>query len=269
MLRDILTAFTGVATWPCDEINYIWRHGNLRHRSDEFTADMATARVRRYIRSQFAWVAATYESTTVVEKTCANSLRVDFVDKILPEAKYVYIYRDGIDATGSAKLRWKAALDIPYLVKKVRFVPLLDLPYYAIRYIWSRLYRFFSNEKRLAFWGPTLPDMDTILERHTLIEVCALQWQQCVEKAEQAFLNIAGDRVHRVRYENFVNNPGQELRRILDFLEISANEDEVKRAVSSVSERSVGKGRASLDHRQTTHLESLLGDTLDRYGYRG
>ena len=24
MLRDILTNFEGIETWPCDEINYIW-----------------------------------------------------------------------------------------------------------------------------------------------------------------------------------------------------------------------------------------------------
>ena len=30
MLRDVLTSLDGVDTWPCDEINYIWRHGNIR-----------------------------------------------------------------------------------------------------------------------------------------------------------------------------------------------------------------------------------------------
>ena len=28
MLRDVLTSLPGFATWPCDEINLIWRHGN-------------------------------------------------------------------------------------------------------------------------------------------------------------------------------------------------------------------------------------------------
>ena len=31
----------------------------------------------------------------LVEKTCANSLRVPFVEKIVPEAKYIFIVRDG------------------------------------------------------------------------------------------------------------------------------------------------------------------------------
>ena len=36
MLRDVLCNLDGVGSWPCDEINYIWRHGNVKNPSDEF-----------------------------------------------------------------------------------------------------------------------------------------------------------------------------------------------------------------------------------------
>ncbi len=134
MLRDILTQFDGVATWPCDEINYIWRHGNIRCQTDCFEPHMARDSVRRYIREQFDWVAERYDARTVVEKTCANSLRVPFVDAVVPEARFVFIRRNGLDAVGSAMARWKAALDIPYLARKARFVPVIDIPWYAGRY---------------------------------------------------------------------------------------------------------------------------------------
>src|SRR5699024_12209800 len=102
MLRDVLCSLDHVATWPCDEINYIWRHGNLRYPSDELPPKRATVPVRRYIRRQFDWVMRRYGVRYVVEKTCANSLRVPFVDAVVPEAKYVFIRRDGLDAVGSA-----------------------------------------------------------------------------------------------------------------------------------------------------------------------
>ena len=38
ILRDVLTSFDGICTWPCDEINYIWRHGNAKYPSDELLA---------------------------------------------------------------------------------------------------------------------------------------------------------------------------------------------------------------------------------------
>ncbi|MFC2993570.1 sulfotransferase family protein [Halomonas tibetensis] len=269
MLRDVLCEFEGVATWPCDEINYLWRHGNVRHPSDEIPAERATPAVQAYMQKQFQWVSERYGAHTVVEKTCANSLRVPFVDCAVPDARYVYIYRDGLDTTGSAKLRWQAKLDIPYLLEKVRFVPLTDLPYYGTRYLWSRVYRLFSREKRLAFWGPALEDMPEILERHSLNEVCALQWQRCVENAEAAFADMPPDQVTRVRYEDFVREPEAQLKRLLAFLGLDVPEEELSRAVAGVSSRSIGKGRASLEEGEVKRLEYLIGETLERYGYRG
>lgn len=268
MLRDILTSFNGVATWPCDEINYLWRHGNVRYPSDELPAERVSSAVQAYMHKQFSWVAKRYGAHTVVEKTCANSLRVPFVDRAVPGAKYVYIYRDGVDTTGSAKLRWQAKLDIPYLMEKVRFVPLTDLPYYGTRYLWSRVYRLVSHDKRLAFWGPALDKMPEILERYSLNEVCAIQWQRCVENAESAFAEMPEDKVVRVRYEDFVRQPQVELSKIVDFLGLEVPDDVVQKAVSGVSSKSIGKGRASLEEAEVTRLESLVGVTLDRYGYR-
>src|SRR6056297_942955 len=211
MLRDVLTSLPGVATWPCDEINYIWRHGNVRYPSDEFTPEMARPEVCKYIRRQFVWAKRKYRAHTVVEKTCANSLRVGFVDRVVPEAKYIFIHRDGLDAVGSAIKRWKAELDIPYLARKARFVPLTDLPYYGTRYLLNRIHKIVSSQARLSFWGPKLDGMDDLLARYSLEEVCALQWQRCVENAADDFAKISGDRWIEVGYEDFVNSPGPEL----------------------------------------------------------
>ena len=50
----------------------------------------------------------------------------------------MFIVRDGVDAAVSASQRWSAALDLPYLAKKTRYVPVSDLPYYASRYAVAR-----------------------------------------------------------------------------------------------------------------------------------
>ena len=267
MLRDVLTSFEGIATWPCDEINYIWRHGNVRYPSDEIPAEHATPTVQKYIQQRFNDVRERYNADIVVEKTCANTLRVPFVDAVVPNAKYIFIYRDGIDATGSAKERWTAQLDIPYILEKVRFVPKADLPYYGLRYFWARVYRLISREKRLAFWGPALDNMQSILQNHTLNEVCALQWQRCVDSAEKAFSGMPADKVVRVRYEDFVHQPVQELARILEFIGKEVGPEKITKAVEGVSPRSLGKGRKALGEQEVANLEALVGDTLKRYDY--
>lgn len=267
MLRDVLTSFDGVVTWPCDEINYIWRHGNVRYPSDEISAQRATPAIKNYIQQRFSDIREKYSADVVVEKTCANSLRVPFVDAVLPNAKYIFIYRDGLDATGSAKERWTAKLDIPYILEKVRFVPKADLPYYGLRYFWARVYRFISREKRLAFWGPALDDMQNILQNHTLNEVCALQWQRCVDKAEEALSAMPQEKVIRVRYEDFVREPVLQLTRILEFMDRDIEPDKIAKAVEGVSPRSLGKGRKALGEEEVANLEALVGETLKRYDY--
>src|SRR5690606_11157777 len=116
----------------------------VRYHSDELPEQLATPFVQNYIRGCFSSLQKKTGAEIVLEKTCANSLRVPFVNKVLPDARYIFIYRDGIDATGSAKQRWTAELDIPYIMQKARFVPKLDLPYYATRYLWARVYRLIS-----------------------------------------------------------------------------------------------------------------------------
>ncbi|MDG6777375.1 sulfotransferase [Thiomicrorhabdus sp. zzn3] len=267
MLRDVLCEFQGVGTWPCDEINYIWRHGNIRSETDEYTIEMARPDVKKFIRKEFDQFAKQENLNFLIEKTCANSLRVPFVDQVVPEAKYIFIVRDGVDAVGSATLRWKAKLDIPYILKKVRYVPWSDLPYYGFRYIGSRIYKFFSKEQRLSFWGPQFNGLNEALDKYSLEEVCALQWQRCVDLSEDAFQKMSDDKIVRVKYEDFVSNPVDELTRILQELHIPFETIRAKEAVKSVTSRSIGKGRKALNDGQLKAVSGLLSETLQRYGY--
>ena len=267
MLRDMLVELPGVGTWPCDEINYIWRHGNLRYPSDDFTAEMASPKVQAYIVKQFDKLAHVKNLDTVIEKTCANSLRVGFVDKILPEAKYVFIVRDGMDAVGSALQRWTASLDIPYILQKARYVPITDLPYYALRYLFHRMYRLISREKRLALWGPAMDNIDDLLERYSLMEVCALQWKSCVDQAESDFTRISPENIIKIKYEDFVRDPVAEFARLAAFLNKDVPDTVNEYLRKNVRPNSVGKGRKALGEAAVEKLRPLIASTLGRYDY--
>ena len=267
MLRDVLCELDGVGTWPCDEINYIWRHGNISAETDQFERELATPAVKRYIRRQFDALAKKQRLNVVVEKTCANSLRVPFVNEVIPDARYIFIVRNGYDALASANLRWKAKLDIGYLLKKARYVPLLDLPFYAIRYVMNRIYRLFSGGQRLAFWGPKWGGMDDLLRNNSLETVCAVQWKQCVELAERGLENIDSKKVVALKYEDFVRDPEGELKRILDSFELTVPQEQISRATSGVRVSSVGKGKQQMEQPVVSSLEPLIGETLTRHGY--
>lgn len=267
MLRDVLTSLSGVSTWPCDEINYIWRHGNVRYPSDEFTADMATPDVQRYIRNQFDWLAGCHNAEIVVEKTCANSLRVPFVSRIIPNARYIFIKRDGLDVVASAVKRWKAGLDINYLLRKARFVPLPDLPYYLVKYLWNRLYRLASNENRLSFWGPRLRDMRVLMSQYTLEEVCMIQWKRCVEAADSALKKMDSDTYYELGYESFVKSPQDQFLKLVKFLNLNINEENLDEILKSVSTESVGTGRRVFSDAQIMKMLNIGNGTLRAHGY--
>lgn len=265
MLRDVLCRMPDYGTWPCDEINYIWRHGNMRFPHDAFPPELARPEVQAYLDRAFRSCARRSSCRNVVEKTCANTLRAGFVAAALPaQARFLHIVRDGGDVVASAGKRWKAKLDLPYLLKKARFVPPLDLPYYAARYLGARIYRLFDHEGRLSFWGPRYPGMEEDLQRLSLAEVCAWQWRHCVESSLADLAPLSPDRVLHLRYEEFVAAPEEQLRRIGLFLEEEWSEEERHAAVASVSKGSVGKGARELPEDQRQAIDEIVSPLMDR-----
>lgn len=267
MLRDIITQFPGFGTWPCDEINYIWRHGNACYPNDEFSVGQASESVKKFIQRAFACVARKQRLRYVVEKTCANSLRVVFANEVFPEAKFIFIVRDGRDVVASAMKRWVAPLDIPYLLKKARYLPVTDAPYYAIRYLRNRIFRIFSKEKRVSSWGPRFEGMDEMLDNKSLPEVCAAQWAHCVQRAAKDFDTMKSEKFLLVKYEEFVSHPVAELQRIADFLSVRLDNVRAAHMVASVITSSVGKWKTKLDGQIIETIIPYIGSTLKKYGY--
>lgn len=273
MLRDVLTRLDGVDTWPCDEINYIWRHGNRDEPTDELTPAHATPDVVDFIRCQFSrmvnsssLVRFPAEERFLVEKTCANSLRVSFVDTVFPEARYIFLVRDGRDVVASARRRWKAPIDVRYLMAKARFVPLGDLPYYSSRYLLNRLSKHRNSEKSLAAWGPKFQGMDQLSASKSLDHVCAAQWTRCVQSSSDAFEAMSSDKVLTVHYEQFVTQPLEVLQHITEFIGAKHDIETLQQACSEVREESVGKGKDEF-HDEKGELMKIMHATLARQGY--
>lgn len=258
ILRDALTRLPSLVTWPCDEINLMWRHGNVGHPNDALPADLATPAVQQYLRDRFDRLRARRGGGRVVEKTCANSLRVDFVDRVFPEATYLFIVRDAFDAVASAMRRWQAPLDLGYTLRKLRYVPLGDLPHYATRFVANRWHRLTSSDKRLATWGPIFEGMPGIAATAPLEELCALQWRHCVERAEERLVGMSPQRVLRLQYEDLATHPADTLEEVCDFLALEVGPDAIAAAVADVHADSVGKGSEQLTSAQIARIEQAI-----------
>jgi len=266
VLRDVLGSPASAVTWPCDEINYLWRHGNRAFPSDELPRVAATDSVRSFVRARFERLAGP-GITHVIEKTCANCLRVPFVDAILPDARYIHIVRDGRDAALSIMKRWTGGAALGYVLRKARFVPPVDVPYYAWRYLRSRLARFARPDGAVGSWGPRFDGIDELLREGPLSRVCAEQWRRCVREAADALERLPAERSIRVRYESFVEAPELEAARIADFVGLPPPDGGWRAHTTGVHRDGVGRWKA--EAQAIADLLPFLEPELQRLGYGG
>ena len=112
ILRDIITSDSDFSTWDCDEINLVWLYDNFNRSSDRFTRKHLTPQKIKFIKKQFSKIKKTNKNKLIVEKTCANSLRIDFIDGIFDNAKFIFIYRNGMDCISSTLIKRKTKFNL-------------------------------------------------------------------------------------------------------------------------------------------------------------
>jgi hypothetical protein len=267
MLRDTLAAASDLGVVEYD-VNYIWRAGNEHYPHDTLPADLAIPRVLRFVRKQLSRVAVGVPpSGRFVEKTVGNVLRVPFVHRIYPNAKYVFLIRDGRDVAESAMRCWQTPPDVGYLMAKLKTFPWLMGARYGVSYARRVLSRKLGLTPYLSSWGPRYNHIDDDVRQYPLLQVCARQWIACVEAYEQAKQLFKPNQIVEVRYEDVVANPCQMMKQLCDQLEVTDHGAVVDRANRSIVKRNVGK-RSRLQQEQLAMISELQGGVLERWGYK-
>jgi hypothetical protein len=134
----------------------------------------------------------------LLEKTPENCLRLPFLVALFPDARFIFLIRDGRANISSLIEGWKH----PCLFHGYRPPARIEI----------------EGNGRRGYWAFTLIPGWRELASAPLEEVCARQWIEC-NKALQEFENAVGHRVPimTIRYEDLVTRPGDTLRAIADF----------------------------------------------------
>jgi hypothetical protein len=263
ILRDSIAQIEGVGTFDCDELPYLWRYGQRSFPSDEFIPDMVNYRSKEYIRKVFSRYAAKKGYRFLLEKTCANSLRVDYVSAIFPEAFFVYIVRDGYDVVSSIYERLSSNVSLKYSLKKLKFIPVTELPYYFFEYFSNRFNKMF-NKGFLKQWGPRFTFTEKDNKHFHPRELAAMQWFSCVSKSDTAFNKMDNKKYIKIKYEDFVSNPEHILNTIAQKYGLGTldNIDIPKISISSI-----GKGRNILSPIQKKLIQPIVSELNLLHGY--
>ena len=217
-LRDSLTRLSDFGTWPCDEINGIWKYRSLSLGYDNLSKNDLSKAKTSYIRAQFAnQFKKLGKPQFVVEKTCANSMRPSFVDGVFPEAKYIFIIRDGAEVIKSAKRRWRGDFEYnlaEYWIKKIKYIPTLDYFHYFYDIALKRLIKKILRRSELEAWGPTHPTIEKFKKECSLDDLVALQWSLSVISSWYYFRKMDSEKCVFLTYNELLKNPGNFLFRL-------------------------------------------------------
>jgi hypothetical protein len=207
-----------------DEPRLTWRYGNDA-KSDMLSPEDARPEVCQHIRATFDAAIRKAGKQRLIEKTPSNSLRMGFVDRVLPGCLFVHIIRDGVESTLAIRRFWQQharGVMRHKLVERLREINPRRLPYYFREFVRRTMPKPLAGLVKQPVWGPRIPGIDGMLQELELIEVCALQWRTCVEAARDYGHTLPRDRYFECRLEELTP---EVLGRLLQFCQLEDSPD--------------------------------------------
>jgi LPS sulfotransferase NodH len=253
MLFTILHRSRSLSNWASGESHEVWerdfhpaltgwKSNVLRKGEPDIAAN------RRIKRSFFL---ATGPRKRFFDKTPRNSLRVEFIDSLFPDAQYVFLTRDGRENVNSLINAWRTGRYRTYALDHPHSIPGVDPNWWKFT-----LYEGWEEDSS----GP-------------LEVVCAKQWKSSYEQALAAFEGIERTRWSKVAYEDLVDDPVGVTRGIMDFLGLEFEEQVRLQAeasktkpVNTVTPPERGKWRRE-NPREIEAILPLITPTMKALGY--
>jgi len=249
-----------------EEPRLTWRLGNDR-KSDMLRPSDARPPVRAGIRKAFAEMVRAAGRTRLLEKTPSNSLRLGFVDRIFPDARYVHIIRNGLDSVLSIRRYWldhAGGLRTTKLSQRAKEINWRQAPHYAAELARRIAPASLAPVLGYRVWGPRLPGMNGLLRDLDLLEVCCLQWRMCVEAAAHAGRQLPASRYLEIRLEDM--SPGH-LQKIMSFCELPDDSTVMAEFNQRFDPKLAGARKAEADPAQLDQIMQWIEPTMRWLGY--
>jgi hypothetical protein len=148
----------------------------------------------------------------ILDKTPPNTYRVSYLAEAYPDAKFIYIVREGKTNISSLIEGWRSE-------KRFNF---------SFRNFWDYNKRLNIKGYKGKVWKFTNPPgWEEYLDK-SLEEVCAFQWLSAHKYTQESLSKIDSNRWTQIRYEDLIASPEKYIRELCMFIDIPF-EGEIKK----------------------------------------
>lgn len=186
------------------------------------------------LKRLFRFETIRHRRPVLIEKSPANNLRLEFVRGIFPDARFIHIFRNGLEVARS----------IEQLTSKGKWFG----PGF---YKWDRLVDYANGTSATS----RLPSLCA-----SAFEKGLLEWRLSTESAVRFLHGIPSEAFVEVNYEHFVGNPARVISRLLAFIGVGEDPGVNTFVTDEVSRRSSKANQTEL----TAKMRDLGGDLLPK-----
>lgn len=286
ILGEILDIHSEINQWY--EPYFIWDKFFRLSAHDERTELDATPEVIQYIQGSFERYRTRSGCRFLVDKSPRNSLKIPFIKKIFPHARFIHIVRDGRDATLSINREWVNRIKIVQGSKnrsgfdyqaalKVIGNWLERQPFMADRFraLWFETQGHLFNKKKhtnrlrwngMTGWGPRFREWDTLFACQSILEFNAHQWEKCVEACIAGLDLVNSSQKITLQYESFVQQPVETLQQVLEFISAKNTSDFYIR-LPEIKKGNFNKWKTAFAEDEISAIKPILSPMLEELGY--
>ncbi|NQY81382.1 MAG: sulfotransferase [Candidatus Caenarcaniphilales bacterium] len=148
------------------------------------------------------------QSYRFIDKTPPNSFRIQFLAKLYPDAKFIYLKRSAEANINSLMKAWNAPRRFQFKFREYLNERMGGGP--KIKGYSGKVWKFAMPEGFKEFW-----------RGHDLKEICEFQYHKTHEAINSSLKEINDDKYIEISFEDFLTNPDNKMEELCDFIDIS------------------------------------------------
>jgi len=266
-----------------NEINDLWKKRFPFLEIDEIDENIITPNKVKLVRQDFRRLLKGKDSSFLLEKTAANCLRLELVNKVFPNTKFIHILRDGRDVAVSTRRKYKGDIrkissnrnlenqegrrfrnffhEIYHKINNG--LTLLMLISNSLRYL--RMSLVLLGLRKRDFWGPRFKGFRKLYRNDTLIAVASEQWKYSVNSILDFIAKNPNKDILTLKYEDLITSPNTVIKETMEFiLDKNFREEEL---IHDIKTSGFETWKDVLNEKEVSLVNSRLSDLLKQLDY--